>query len=717
MTYKFLLFTFLTIASESLIFGQKDTYTISLAPFSSDRYDEFSPVFYINGIVFCTNRKSSSLINYSSPKGKGPVNIYYIDTTRKVKWQRSELYSEKLWSKMNNGPVTFNRTLDTLYFSRNQRIEGRLKDLNGSNNKLGVFSATFTADKFEKIQEFRYNSEWFNITAPSLSPDGLKLFFASDRPDGYGGLDIYYSQWKKGYWNDPVNLGPPVNTRGNESYPFINEAGELFFSSDGHQGFGGKDLFVTKQVESGWYPPVRLDEPVNSKFDDFGIVHDPLTDQGYFSSNRGKTVDIYHFNSNSFQFWFSEPQKENQFCLSVSDSGSIIIDTLSLQYVWEFDDGSKMYGPNVRHCFPGPGKYKINLDIIDRRTGKLFFRKLTYDIEIFEIDQPFITSPDVAIAGETIELDGLKSFCPGYDITGYFWDYGDSVKGIGDRVNHKYSESGVFDIRMGLTLKSQTTGEIIKRVVSKKIMVLQAGQERASFQSATPVLINDLNDIRKIENIKVNGHYTAETDFNKESQFRVVILSSPVRIAPGSAYFRNMPAKYTVNELFDSETGNYSYIVDRQMSLMAAFPAFSEMISSGYPDAIVRLFVLKEPAEKELYNIVKNYGVLTDDYFDTGSRMLTSAYIMLDQVAILMNKYPEIKLEITVHTDNQGVMSNITWLSLSRARLMVNYLITRGISDKRLTAKGYGGARPVGPNISPDNRRLNRRVEFTIVKE
>ena len=616
--------------------GQTDAYTITLAPFSSDRYDEFSPVFYINGIVFCTNRKSRSLIDYSSPEGKGPVNIYYIDTTRKVKWQRSELYSKKLWSRMNSGPVTFSSTMDTIFFSRNQRIEGSLKDLNVRNNKLGLFSATFRGDKFERIQEFRYNSEWYNITAPCYSPDGSKLYFASDRPDGYGGLDIYYSQWNKGYWNDPVNLGPQVNTNGNESYPFINVAGELFFSSDGHQGFGGKDIFVTKQLGSGWYPPVGLDEPINSKYDDFGIVNDPLKDQGYFSSNRGKTVDIYHFKSNSFQFWFSEPQKENQYCLSVSDSGEIVVDTLNLQYLWEFSDSSKMYGTKAIHCFQGPGDYKINLDIIDRRTGKLIFRKITYDIETSEIDQPFITSPDFAIAGETIEMDGIKSFCPGFEITGYFWDYGDSVKDIGERVIHKYTESGEFDIRMGLTLKSRATGEIVKRVVSKKIRVIQAGQEREWLRSATPFLKNDFYDIRKIDNIKVKGHYTAEADFKKESQFRVVILSSPVRIKPNSTFFRNVPANYTVDEMFDSETGNYNYIVDRQFSLMATFPAYNEMIASGYRDAIVRLFVLKEPAEKELYNIVKTYGVLTDDYFDNSSRMLTSAYIMLDQVAILM---------------------------------------------------------------------------------
>ncbi|MFZ1270780.1 MAG: OmpA family protein, partial [Bacteroidales bacterium] len=93
-----------------------------------------------------------------------------------------------------------------------------------------------------------------------------------------------------------------------------------------------------------------------------------------------------------------------------------------------------------------------------------------------------------------------------------------------------------------------------------------------------------------------------------------------------------------------------------------------------------------------------------------------NAYLMLDQVVMLMNKYPSMNLEIGVHTDNQGTAYNLERLSQTRAQVIVNYLINRGIASGRLTPRGYGSTRPVASNAGWLDRRLNRRVEFTIVK-
>jgi outer membrane protein OmpA-like peptidoglycan-associated protein len=717
MVKKLLLLCFSGFLIYPAIIGQQEAYNVKLAPFSSNKYDEFSPVYYKNGIVFCSNRKSSSLSDYTTSQGKSTIKINYIDTTGKVNWRKAQLFAKSLRTHFNDGPVTFSNGGDTIYYSRNLRIQGKLRELSTIQNKLGIFSAIHEGKKWINIQELRFNNELYNMTTPCLSSDGSKLFFASDRPGGYGGSDIYLSQFKDGYWEDPVNLGPLINTTGNESFPFINEAGELFFSSDGHDGLGGKDIYVTKRIGPLWYPPVRLDEPLNSKYDDFGIIADPLVMEGYFSSCRGKTIDIYHFKSNHFHFWFSEPQKKNQFCFSISDTGSIEVDTLRFSSIWDFGDGLKMQGKKVNHCFSGPGNYKINRDIIDRRTGKLLFRKASYDIDIQNIKQPFITSADVAVAGETVDLDGLKSYCPGYSITGYYWDFGDGTNGIGDKVSHIFNKKGEFDVRLGLTLKSQTTGDILKRVVSKKVRILQSEQERASYMAVNKNVKQELPDIRQIENIKVNGYYSAEKDITNGAMFQVVILSSRSKIALNSQSFKKVPAEYSVKEIFDTGSGTYSYIVDQQMSLIAALPAYNTMITSGYDNTIIRIFVLKEPAEKELLIIRKNYNLLTDNYFDTSNRLTTSAYIMLDQVANLMNRYPGVSLEISVYTDNQGTPSNNQILSQFRAQVLVNYLVNRGIDNKRLSARGYGATRPVASNTFATDRRLNRRIDFTIVDE
>ena len=126
--------------------------------------------------------------------------------------------------------------------------------------------------------------------------------------------------------------------------------------------------------------------------------------------------------------------------------------------------------------------------------------------------------------------------------------------------------------------------------------------------------------------------------------------------------------------------------------------------------------MLTDPAERELNALKRNYGVMTDTYFDVRNRLVTNAYLMLDQVVMLMNKYPSLKLEIGVHTDNQGVPSALQTLSQTRAQVIVNYLINRGVAASRLTPRGYGSTRPVAPNANWLDRRLNRRVEFSVIR-
>ena len=152
------------------------------------------------------------------------------------------------------------------------------------------------------------------------------------------------------------------------------------------------------------------------------------------------------------------------------------------------------------------------------------------------------------------------------------------------------------------------------------------------------------------------------------------------------------------------------------MSLMAAYPAYAEMLALGFRSATVRLYALTDPAERELNVLKRNYGVMTDTYFDARNRLVTNAYLMLDQVVMLMNKYPSLNLEIGVHTDNQGVPSVLQNLSQTRAQVIVNYLINRCVSAGRLTPRGYGSTRPVASNANWLDRRLNRRVEFSVIR-
>ena len=716
MKVKIIIIGLLAILLQQISLGQSPTYTINKASFSSDIYDEFSPVYYKNGIVFCTNR-NPSLSNYSTSQNKGLFKINFIDTTGKANWQSARLFSKNLKTNLNDGPVTFNSKGDTIYFSRNLEVSNKLRDIISPRNKLGLFSAVLVEGQWTKVRELRINNEWYNVTTPWLSSDGKRLYFASDKPGGFGGSDLYYSQWKGDYWDDPVNLGPVINTSGNEAYPFINPSGELFFSSDGHSGFGGKDIFFSRYADTAWLPPVCLDPPINSQYDDFGIIADTLMNEGFISSNRDKSIDIYHFKTNFPQIFYSSIQRENLYCFMFNDNGSIVADTANLQYKWYFGDGKSAIGAVVNHCFPGPGNYNVRLDIAERGTGKLFFTKLSYKLELRDFEQPYINSPDVAVKGDLVECDGLKSYLPGFGILSYSWDFGDGNRSFGENVKHSFKEKGEYSVNLGLTLKSDSTGNIHKTGISKKILVLNDIQERASYLAKRVSVKTTLPDIRKYENALIKTQYSAETEFQQDAVFNVELLLSRNKVGINSTIFRDVPKKYTIKEKFNPDGGNYCYIVDQQMSLMATYPAYREMLALGFKDVGIKVFVLKDPSEKELHNLIKIYGAFAESYFDSSDRLTSNAYIMLDQIVKLMNKYPSVRLEVAVHSDNIGSAANNLALSQRRAQILVNYLINRGINTNRLVATGFGGSRPIAPNFLEKDRELNRRIDFIIINQ
>lgn len=738
MNHKLAVSVLIASLLQSLVLGQSETYTIKKASFSSDIYDEFSPVYFNKGLVFSTNR-NLSLLNYSTAQNKGLFKINYIDTTGDVelkdqklllkilkaksskdtiggtKWEDSRLFSKSLTTKFNDGPVTFNSRRDTIYYSRNLEVGPVLRDVSSPRNKLGIFYAILEGTNWTKIREFRINNEWYNVTTPSLSPDSKRLYFASDKPGGLGGSDLYYCQWKDDYWNDPVNLGPTINTKGNEAYPFITPSGELLFSSDGLPGFGGKDIFFSRFSDTTWMVPVHLDAPVNSAKDDFGIVTDSLMNTGYFSSNRDGSSDIFYFRTVFPQIFYSSIQRENQYCFTFRDSGAIVVDTLNLEYVWDFGDGKKASGIAARHCYAGPGKYYVKLDIIDRATRSLFFSKLSYKVNLKDFEQPYINSPDLLVKGVMSDFDGLKSFFPEHKIQNYSWNFGDGSREQGERVKHSFTAGGEYLVNLELTLKDDSTNNTHKTGSSRRIVVVNDDQERLAQIARNRLSKSVYPDISKYSNASVTPYYSAESELKQEAVYQVELISSAIKIDLKSNLFSFVPKKYTVEEFFNSDSALYSYVVDQQMSLMATYITYKEMKSSGYKNVRTKMVILKDPAAKELNNIKKVYGTLTDSYFDSFNRLTSSAYLLLDQIVKILNKYPAIKLEVIVHTDNTGLPEEKLVLSQNHAQAIASYMINRGINTRRIVAKGLGSSRPVAPNFLEKDRKLNRRIDFRIV--
>ena len=128
-----------------------------------------------------------------------------------------QVFSRELLTNLNDGPATFFSDESVVYYSRNQDTTSKLRDVFDRQNKLGLYRAERLNGKYVNITPFKYNSPEYSITTPALSPDGMRLYFASDMPGGYGGADLWYCELRNNEWANPVNLGPTINSKGNES--------------------------------------------------------------------------------------------------------------------------------------------------------------------------------------------------------------------------------------------------------------------------------------------------------------------------------------------------------------------------------------------------------------------------------------------------------------------------------------------------------------------
>ena len=322
-------------------------------------------------------------------------------------------------------------------------------------------------------------------------------------------------------------------------------------------------------------------------------------------SRDNNTFDIFHFKTNSPQIFYSSIQKENQYCFRFSDSGSIQIDTLNLKYVWNFADGKQATGAEVSHCYEGPGKYNVKLDIVERASGNLFFSKLSYLLDLKDIEQPYINSPSVTIKGDTINFDALKSYLPGYKILDYSWDFGDGTRTQGEKVRHSFKDKGEYLVNLGLTLKADGTGKIQKTGCSKKIIVLNDLKEISSYLEENSSTSPYLPDIRIFKANSIKTLYSAETENMQDAVYQVEILNSREKLDSSNIVFKNMPKKYKIEEIYDDNDLTYSYIIDQQMNLMATYIAYRDVEDAGIKDVQTKIVILKDPAEKEIHNIKK----------------------------------------------------------------------------------------------------------------
>lgn len=247
---------------------------------------EFSPTFYEDGIVFISTN-SAGLTKITDTQLKLPsMSVLRSKRTAEGDLGTPEPFAKELSSPTHEGPVCFDRTAETVYFSRNATIDGKVKLAKDKEQKMRLYSSQKAGELWGEPQPLPFNANEFDDCHPAISIDGDKLFFASNRPGGIGGMDIYVSYKIGESWSEPVNLGAGVNTAGNDAFPFIHADNTLYFASDGQADRkGGFDLYYVIPEGTQWTKPINMGEPFNTGADDIGLIVDLNKINGYFSSN------------------------------------------------------------------------------------------------------------------------------------------------------------------------------------------------------------------------------------------------------------------------------------------------------------------------------------------------------------------------------------------------------------------------------------------------
>jgi outer membrane protein OmpA-like peptidoglycan-associated protein/tetratricopeptide (TPR) repeat protein len=319
----------------SRFYQDSSTYKVDYLYALNSRQSDFSPMYYKNGLVFVSSRDEGGAIKRVFMQNQTPfLDLFMFPDTSQLRkdniiamkqtgamgggnatfsssekldvivaeekaLSKIEQFSKTLNTKYHEGPVTFFKDYKKLVFTRNNYNKGKSRTGSDGVNKLKLYMASDNGKNWGNVKELPFNSDDYSCGHPALSPDDTKLYFVSDMPGGFGGTDIYVVEYRDDAWSSPVNLGREINTEGNEMFPYMDENGNMYFSSDGHEGLGGLDVFYVEMRDGIPLSDIQnLGTPINSEKDDFGFIADSKRSSGYFSSNRKRGFgddNIYSF--------------------------------------------------------------------------------------------------------------------------------------------------------------------------------------------------------------------------------------------------------------------------------------------------------------------------------------------------------------------------------------------------------------------------------------
>lgn len=419
--------------------ADRDTLIITKLRLNT-KHSEYSPFLFGKKMYFVSNRPTDVGVVVWDQNFAVPSKLFEAEKKDSLRFSRLHP-ADVLNETLNAGPLTISKT--GVYYTSISKLLSKKTDFE---TPLRIFYAAFNSDStLQKPIEIDFGvSDSVTLCHPAVLNDSVLYFTYYDR-NSTTATDIYYSYKKDGVWSFPTKCVSPINSDKNEEFPYILN-NQLFFSSNRAEGKGGLDIYVVA-LNTG-KALVNLEE-INSGKDDFGIVY---VDQksGYFSSNRGGNDDIYYFNrSNRPTFENCIKQIENTYCYTLKEKDSFESnDTLNMFYEWTLGDGTKAKGLVVNHCYPGEGVYKVELNVIEKKSGETFLNELSYDLKIENEKQLYIFSFDTVASGSTVDFSATYSNIENFKIEKYFWNFGTSKHYEGIEQKYFFKKAGKYEIKL-----------------------------------------------------------------------------------------------------------------------------------------------------------------------------------------------------------------------------------------------------------------------------
>ncbi|MBI9040592.1 OmpA family protein [Lutibacter sp.] len=300
---------------EDLATNKIETYTVNKIDINSE-FSDFGTSFFGDKIVFASNRIQGKNYDWNNLPY---LDLFQVEINNLNNSSKVIPFSETINTKLHESNAVFTKDGKTMYFTRNNFIDGKKGKDEHKITHLKIYKAELLNNEWTNIVELPFNGSNYSTEHPALSKNEKQLYFASDMPGTIGSFDLFMVDiHEDGSYGLPINLGPSINTEQREQFPFISNQNELFFASDGHFGFGNLDVFKSNISENNFSKPQNLGEPINSNLDDFAFIINAENNNGFISSNRLNGIgndDIYSFTYKKSIFVSGIVQNKNSLAL------------------------------------------------------------------------------------------------------------------------------------------------------------------------------------------------------------------------------------------------------------------------------------------------------------------------------------------------------------------------------------------------------------------